>query len=196
MPGRKYLIIIAIGTLLAVVFSASAFAATPFAKKAPTEKETVIWRLTQGQIVDPGQTVDTKEGTLTSGFTIQALAKSKAKLVPVGKFELSFTAFSPQKEMPGQKPGVWYVQGKWILANEKVFKNPNRARYVPELIEGVFKAELDFNPATDPARFTGLALLPMGPADGRWSRGEGTLTLNKNFNGELFLELERWPAQK
>lgn len=196
MPSRKFLTMLVIGALSVLFFAASALAAAPLPKQAPTETETVIWQLRQAQVVNPGQTMNAKEGTFTSGFTIQALAKSKTKLVPQGTFELTFTAFSPKKDMPGQKAGIWYLQGEWRLANEKVFRNPNRARHVPEQVKGYFQAELDFNPATDPGKFTALAIVPMSPTAGRWGKGEGTVTFNKNYNGELFLELERWPGQK
>ena len=113
MRNRKVWIIV-IGALVITLVSASALAAAPMLRKAPSiVDETVIWELTKATVVAAGQTTTDGMGTFTDGYTIEAKAKAKHNnVVPEGDFWLTLTAFSPAKDMPGQKEGFWYVEGK------------------------------------------------------------------------------------
>jgi len=41
------------------------------------------------------------------------------------------SSFSPAADMPGQKAGTWYVQGKWSITNEKASAAEKKARHSP-----------------------------------------------------------------
>ncbi len=186
--------IIAVGTLLVLLVVASTLAAaSPLIRKAPTASETVIWKLSKAQVVDPGQTTATQEGTLTTGYTIEATAKSKEKLVPEGTFRLTLSAFSPSKDMPGQKVGRWYVVGKWSITDKNAKPDSDKLRHTPDVLKGDLQADLTFNPAASPGNFSALARFPMSLIGGRWGKGEGTFSVNGQLEGDLFMALERWP---
>lgn len=197
----KKLWAIVIGSLLVVLVSASTLAAASGIKKAPSiTDETVIWELTEATILDLGQTNTDGMGTLTQGYTIEAKAKTKVKdkynVLPEGNLRLTLSAFSPAQDMPGQKAGFWYVEGKWKLTKKDADPEKLKVRHNSEVIAGSVKAKLDFNPATGQGNWTGVAWVPMSLAAGKWSKGEGTLTLDQNLNGDLFLPLEIWSKDK
>jgi len=191
---NKKLWAIVIGSLLVLLVSASTLAAAPLFKKAPSiVDEMVVWELTKTTVVDPGQTNVDGMGTFVEGYTIEAKAKAKHNnVVPEGSFWLTLTAFSPANDMPGQKAGLWYVQGKWRITKKDADPEALKVRHNSEVIEGSLKAELDFNPATGQGNWTGVAWVPMSLAAGNWAKGEGTLTFDGNLEGDLFLPLEIW----
>jgi hypothetical protein len=183
--------------LLVLLVSASALAASPLIQRAPIINETVIWQLTDVQVVNRGQTVMIPEGRLTTGYAVEATATSQeGSLVPEGKFQLTLTAFSPRRDMPGQRAGRWYIQGDWVITDVNASEEEANARHSPAIVKGALLADLTFNPATDPDAFTAWTQLPMSPAGGRWRKGEGTFSVNERFEGDLFLALERWPENQ
>ncbi len=185
---------LATGALLILLVSATALAATPRMNRAPViHDETVIWELSKARVVDPGRTYAMGEGTMTEGFVIEAKAKAKHNnVVPEGRFQLTLSAFAPNRDMPGQKAGTWYVQGKWVITKAGADPNVLKARHNPAKVEGTVSAELGFNPTTSPDKWSGKARIPMSLAAGQWAKGEGALSLDGNFEGDLFLPLELW----
>ncbi len=156
--------------LLVLLVSASALAASPLIQRVPIVNETVIWQLTDVQVVNRGQTVATQEGILTTGYTVEATARSKeGNLVPEGKFQLTLTAFSPHRDMPGQRAGRWYIQGDWVITDVNANENEEeaKARHSPAIVKGALLADLTFNPATEPGAFTAWSRLPMSLAGGQ-----------------------------
>jgi hypothetical protein len=97
--------------------------------------------------------------------------------------------------MPGQKAGLWYVQGEWSIVKTGATYADTKERHNPATIAGKCQTELDFNPTAENIDWTARASLPMSPIAGQWGRGEGSLTVNKNATGDLFLKLELWPVQ-
>ena len=197
---NKKILALMIGSLLVLLVSASTLAAAPLFKKAPSiVEDAVIWELTKTTVVDAGQTYTDGMGTFTQGYTLEAKAKAKGNnVVPEGSFWLTLNAFSPANDIPGQKlkTGLWYVQGTWRITKKDADPEALKVRHNSEVIEGSFMAELEFNPAADQSNWTGVARLPMALAAGQWGRGEGTLTFDKNLEGDLYLPLEIWSKSK
>ena len=168
-----------------------------FADSKAVTKEEVVWKLTQTAIVSQGETVTMENGTMVSGFTLQANAKARHNnIVPDGKIVFNLSAFSPSRELPGQVPGTWYIQGKWEITGRTATKESRNASHSADKAQGFIKAELPFNPLTEPGNWSGLAWVPSSSTAGRWSTGEGSMTLDGGFEGDLVLLLNRLPAMK
>lgn len=185
------LVLVLLASTLLVVSSANA-------AKKPVNPGMVIWNLTKIKMIDPGVTTIGKQGTFIDGYTLEAQAKAKknkGKIFPNGTFRLTLSLFSPAYDMPGQKAGLWYMQGEWSIVTTGAKPEDTKERHNAVTTSGKIKAELDFNPTEENAEWTALASLPMSTINGQWGRGEGTLSLNKKGSGDLFLNLELWPAQ-
>jgi hypothetical protein len=193
MLNRKIWIIV-IGALLITLVSATALAeASPSAKKVTTSEE-VVWELTKTEVVDPGQTLTSSEGTLITGYVIEAKAKAKNNnVVPEGQLRLTMSLFSPNEDMLGQKAGLWYVQGKWTITKKDYDPATVKVRHNPDVMEGDLQTELTFNPRESQQNWSAAARLPMSLAVGRWSKGDGSFSFNGQLEGDLFLALELWP---
>ncbi len=185
----KKILLIAIPVLVLLLISASALAAKP-----NISSDVVVWELTKTVVVDPGQTVTMEEGILTTGYTVEAKARSKGgNLVPEGTFRLTFDVFAPSHDLPPQKAGMWYVVGSWTITKKDASPESTKLRHSPDVVRGRIKTELPFNPLEGQKNWSALASLPMSPAAGRWGRGAGSLALNARLEGELFLDLKLWP---
>lgn len=173
------------------------------AAQSQVEEETLVWNLKQTSVVDPGQTdslpADPKSdfpgGILTSGFTLEAKAKTKSgKLVPEGTFHLTLSAFQPDKDTPTQKAGLWHVEGNWTIIDKNANPEALKTRHNPYTVKGKIHAVLPFNPATDRKNWSAEISVPMSQAAGQWARGsEGSLTFDDRYEGDLFLVVKLWP---
>ena len=162
------------------------------AKKPIIDQETLIYQISNAQVVTPGEVVDLPEGTWKRGITVEAKAKiKKGNMFPEGTFVLTYDAFSPTKDMGSQKAGMWYVVGSWTITKKDADPNQVKVKHNPDVANGDIMAELPFDPSTASQKWTAKAVMRMGLAAGRWSRGEGTLTLNEGMQGDLFLDLAR-----
>jgi len=192
MRNRKIWVIV-IGALLVTLVTASALVAAPLTKKVTTAEE-VVWELTKVEVVDSGQTLTSSEGTWISDYTIEAKAKAKNNnVVPEGQFRMTLSLFSPNGDMPGQKAGLWYVQGKWTITKQNYDPATVKVRHNPDVMGGDLMAELTFNPLESQQNWSAAARLPMSLAVGRWSKGDGSFSFNGQLEGDLFLALELWP---
>lgn len=188
MKNKKKFLLILLVAILILAAGTSAIAAKP-----PIQDDEVVWQLTRPKVIDPGKTETIREGTLITGFIIEAKAKSRHQnLIKNGTFRLELSAFSPKRDMPRQKAGRWYLQGRWVIdANG----NPAavKERHKPGTAQGFIEADLDFNPTAEARNWTASAVLPMSTADARWLKGEGVYSVNAAWEGDLFLQLELWP---
>jgi hypothetical protein len=205
MRTKSFFRLLSIGLAAALTLSLSP---AQVQAKQPGGEELVLWELKQTKITDPGKTVNVPPdkktgfpgGVLTTGFTIEAKAKSKSDLlVPEGTFRLTLSAFSPAADMPAQRAGFWYIQGKWTLvdknADKAADKKAAKARHNLYTMEGRVHSALPFNPALEQGRNMSMkASVPMSPAAGQWVRGKkGVLTLNAGLEGEIQLPLTLGP---
>jgi hypothetical protein len=159
---------------------------------------TIEWQLSHGKVVEQGQTTALPEGIQTLGYVIEAKIKSNdGVLIPQGTLRLTLSTFTPLMDLPGQKVGYTYLQGKWTVTDQST---TGASRHSPGVISGMLNAELEFDPLADSGTWTAKALLPMstvtpvGSEGIQWARGSGELTLSGELEGELELNVDVWPA--
>lgn len=161
--------------------------------------KTVTWKLTNGRIVDPGQTSRTKEGDFTQGYIVEANAKSSNAPIKKGLFRATLSSFSPAKDMIGQKKGAWYVNGNWEIVDDKASKKKMGKKHKihsDALIAGRLQTILDFDPTQTPGSFVAETELPMSHLGSKWGKGKGFYHGNQNFEGDFDLTIERWQKVK
>ncbi|MHC1742079.1 MAG: hypothetical protein AB9873_03490 [Syntrophobacteraceae bacterium] len=167
-----------------------------FSSQAAAVEAMSGWQLTSSRVIHAGQTTQSAEGTLTTGFTVEAAA-SGVGAVPVsqGTFQLTASLFTPREDMPGQKAGMTYVHGNWTITDAQASVEARKARHSASVVKGLLNAELPFNPATQQGSVQARIQLSMSPL-GKWSRGQGSFTGNEAFAGEISVKLERLPEAK
>jgi hypothetical protein len=139
--------------LILLPLSAASFVAVAApAARVPGIQDAVLgWQLTQARVLNPGATTISPQGTLTSGYVLEATAKAIDPDTPVqnGTFKIDLNAFSPSQDMPGQKAGTWYVRGDWQITKRNIAAAEQDARHGPSFLNGSLSVELPFNPATE-----------------------------------------------
>jgi hypothetical protein len=159
----------------------------------------VHWAVEGATVVSPGKTVAIAAdpatgqpgGLFTDGYVLEGKVKAtKGGILPEGDLRVTLTAFRPDVALPGQKAGVWHVQGKWKVVARDADPRALRARHNPYVVEGRLQDALLFNPAETTGGWRARATLPTSPAAGRWARGRrGTLTLRPDGGGDLEIAL-------
>jgi len=155
------------------LFSASTLLAQPMAPKAKPGK-TMTWVLTQGKVVEQGNTV----ANLTTGYVVEATAKAKGPArVSAGKFTMRCTI--------EEKEGKFLLRGAWDITRAGA---PKTTYHTPDSIKGTLVANLDFNPAAAAGAINGTVLVgPKRRHAGKEVRAKGTFTGDEKFNGTIFL---------
>lgn len=157
----------------------------------------VIWQLDNIEVVNPGEEIILQEGNFTKDIVIEARASaSNGRMLPDGVFRMTFSAFTPFAEMNKQKPGYWYVQGAWSIVKEDADPDALTSQHNSDQLRGDILAEVPFDPAVQLTNWTALARLTMTLVGGSWANGEGTLTLNRDNTGSLFLDLTTMPDMR
>jgi hypothetical protein len=183
--------------VLALILPFVIVTSTVMGKRPVIIDETAIWELTDIQVIDEGELVALQEGNFTKDVVIEARATaSNGRILPSGVFQMTFSAFTPFAEMNQQKPGFWYVQGYWSVTKDNPDREAMRSRHNSEMLEGDILAEVPFDPTADSINWTALARLTMTLMAGNWANGEGTLTMNQDNTGSLFLDLTTWPDMR
>jgi hypothetical protein len=182
-------------SVLALALGGFVAVATGDPADAPITTGDFGWQLTQARVLSHGVTTHVPFGTLTDGYVVEAVATATTAEtpVPLGRFEISVSAFQPARDMPGQKAGVWYVRGSWAVMDEQASDEEKAARHSPSIVRGGLSAELPFNPANTAGTVDAAVSLPMSPDGGRWSRGEGTFSGSEVFDGEIQISAQLLP---
>jgi len=156
-----------------VLFSASTLLAQSMAPKAKPGK-TMTWVLTQGKVVEQGNTV----ANLTTGYVVEATATAKGPArVSAGKFTMRCTI--------EEKEGKFLLRGAWDITRAGA---PKTTYHTPDSIKGTLVANLDFNPAAAAGAINGTVLVgPKRRHAGKEVRAKGTFTGDEKFNGTIFL---------
>jgi len=149
------------------------------------------WRLTNSQIVEPGETTTTEQGTMTTGYTVEAQAQGdEGAPIKKGRFRVTLNAFSPFQDRPGQEAGTWQVTGNWTLTDAEAPPEASKTRYHPSVLRGTLRAKLGFNPATHPGPVKAqVEMVTFRPGFGR-QRGGGTFQGDELFTGKLTIDLQ------
>ncbi len=157
----------------------------------------VIWQLDNIEVIDQGEMVNLVEGNFTKDVVVEARATaSNGRMLPNGVFQMTFSTFTPFAEMGKQKPGFWYVQGSWTITKDNANPDAMTAQHNSEQLQGDILAEVPFDPAAQLSNWTALARLTMTLVGENWADGEGTLTLNRDNTGSLFLDLTTMPDMR
>jgi hypothetical protein len=183
--------------LILVPLSAASFAAAAAqAARVPGVQDAVLgWQLSAARVVNPGVTTVGPQGTLTSGYVLEARAKAVGPDTPVqnGTFKIELSTFSPSQDMPGQKAGTWYVRGDWRITKGNIAAAEGRSRHGPSFLNGSLSVELPFNPVTEAGPVNAAVSLPRAPQAGRWASGNGTFNGNETFEGLIQIDAQIWP---
>jgi hypothetical protein len=176
-----------------VVFAA----VTPAQSQNLAAGDKVIWQLTDANVLKEGKTVNTDNGKLTDGYLVEATATAVGEApVPEGFFQLTCSAFQPKKEMPGQEPSVWYIQGIWTITDKNVDDENLKLRHSKAKVKGIFSAELPFNPITGSGSVEARVKWPLTLIGNHWAQGDGIFNGNAMFEGQIDLTLLRWQKVK
>lgn len=188
------------GRMLQVVTGLLLFVSATSVSAGAVRIASMSWTLSDAQMVEAGETVILPNGTMSTGYTIEATAESTdSAFVTKGTLRVNLTAFSPKKDSRVQKAGIWYVRGEWVLSDIDAppISNP---RYTPGVIHGQLQVELPFNPAEGAGdlsatlRLPQTTMEPVSAGEGRQPmRGTGILILDDKQGGVLTLDLKLWP---
>ena len=178
--------------ILAAALALPSLAAEPAgtAAGAPTRKKVATWQLGKLQVLSPGAFKTLPEGRFTEGYTVTATARASGDVpFPDGTFTMTIGSFTPAKDMPKQPTGSWYVKGAWRLVRTGT-KVPPSARHSPESLQGQVVARLPLDPTAGKGGWSATLRTPKGSAFGDLKNLAGTLTVNKQHEGTLFLQWE------
>jgi len=196
MKRRAILRALRPGLLLLPLSVASFGAVAAPVARVPAIGDAVLgWQLTQARVRKAGVTTTGPQGSLTAGYVVEATARAVNPTTPIqnGTFEIELNAFSPSRDMPGQKAGVWYVQGDWRITKRGITHAEGKARHSPSLVNGSLKVDLPFNPATGSGLLSAQVRLPRAPQGGHWASGSGTFSGNERFEGVMQIDAQVWP---
>jgi hypothetical protein len=139
-------------------------------------------------VAERGKTVAVPEGTLVSGFVIEATATSIGDgRFRRARFQLAGTLFSPAGESARRAARVWYVNAAWAIADPHPM--PNEGPEGLYVASGRLQAVLDFNPLDHPGMVNASLFLTSAPPAGGRMVGEGTFSGNERFEGMLSWKL-------
>lgn len=164
----------------------------------------VTWQLKNVRKASPGQEVRLKEGQHVHEYVLEADAESSQQDIfsnfSKARFRMNVDVFSPNRDMPGQTKGKWYVQGKWTLEPDVRDQGALQAGALTGAVSGRIQAELSFNPTVVNKAWQGSARIPMSRvrADSagtgvRPLRGEGAVAFDSGSEGSLAVNLKLWP---
>jgi hypothetical protein len=160
---------------------------------APGAVETYVWQLSDLRILFPATVVEQPAGTLADSYVLGGKATDPTSaLVKEGDFQLILGAFWPNKDLPGQPTGKWYVSGSWMITDLTVPTPMIRLRQPPGVVTGKLVATFDNDPTKPGAALTLPITLPISRVNGVWCKGTGTLKLDPDRGGgTLTLVLDR-----
>lgn len=159
-------------------------------KKASAKVKTATWKLGTFEVLSPGAIQALPEGSYTEGYTARATATPEGDTpIGAGVFTVTFGAFAPVKDLPKQPKGFWYVKGSWRLVQNNT-RTPAAARHSPELMQGTLIAQLPFDPTQGKGAWVASARLPAGVPYGEYRKVDGTLNVDEQQSGRLFLQMQ------
>ena len=162
---------------LAMAFIAGAAEPDQAAGKTGDFRKQHAWEIKNAKITNNGTSTKMPQGTLIDSITIEADAVSGEGDTIQGKFALTCSLFSPQKSLPGQQKGHWYVRGNWTIKDPSAPPEQLKYRHTPAVVKGAITADLTFNPLKTPGKINGSVRLVSGK--------KGAFSGNEKFEGSL-----------
>ena len=169
--------IVAVPLALAIAFIAGAAEPAQAEGKSIDFRKQPSWEIKNAKITSNGRSTKMPQGTLIDRITIEADAVSGKDDALNGKFALTCSLFSPQKDLPGQRKGHWYVRGDWTISDPSAPSEQLKYRHTPAVVKGSITADLTFNPLKTPGKINGSVRLIYGK--------KGTFSGNEKFEGSL-----------
>jgi hypothetical protein len=158
-------------------------------------ESTGTWTITSTKVTDVGDAGEAAEGAIRTGYTVEGTAVS-ASGAPFkqGRFKATLSAFSPGRDLPGQRKGLWYVRGSFTITDVRAKGKAATNRHSPSVLRGTLDAQAPFDPTRARGVFASDIRLPVWLAGDRWLTGVGTSTTDEKLAGSLFVTYETWTA--
>jgi hypothetical protein len=181
-PERPFNVWISLFMLVALAWCP---AITPFASEAQAQGGIINWRLTDGRVVYPGDTLTVDRSTLMTGYMVEAVAASSSGPVRKGLFRATLTAFSPVERHAGQNPDLWYVAGKWTITATTGDAERFDFRRDPVVLEGDLAADGSLHTVAEKDVFGAPVRFLMTLRGDCPGRGEGVFLGDEGFEGHI-----------
>lgn len=180
--------ITAVITIMQLIITLTLFTFSCHLADAGQPPAIIDWQLSGAKVNSWGAIATMKEGRMRTGIKIEAKADTSTPeaIFSEGIFHIDMTAFSPLKDMPGQKRGQWYLRGSWTITAKDADPSVVKARHNPFLLAGVLSTSLPFDPAVKSGLMEAQVRLQRGgtkPLIGRMP--PGSYSGNSNFEGTL-----------
>ncbi len=182
--------------LLFAAMTCSGVQAETGKKKELITQSEVGWQITNTTVVKASQAVTFRQGVIVDDYIVSGDAAALSTATPIQKGKIRFVVnlFSPIRDMPGQRAGLWYLQGTWTIRADDADPELLKIRHNPYVIEGDIKAELANNPVDQPtAELEAKVYILNSMAAGRWTNGYGAFTGNSTFEGSITLNIDMHP---
>ncbi|HIJ94234.1 MAG TPA: hypothetical protein HPP94_00535 [Desulfuromonadales bacterium] len=185
-----------VSVLLLAAVTCSVVQAEVSKKKELITQSEAGWQITNTTVVKASQAVTFRQGVIVDDYIVSGDAAALSTATPIQKGKVRFTVnlFSPIRDMPGQRAGLWYLQGTWTITADDAKPELLKIRHNPYVIEGDIKAELANNPVDQPsAELAAKVYILNSMAAGRWTNGYGTYAGNGSFEGSITLNIDSHP---
>jgi hypothetical protein len=146
------------------------------------------WTIGDTVVVDQGRRDDAGTGTLRTGYVVRGDAVSEDVVAGVtrrAQFEVTVTAFRPDRDLPGQTKGRWYITGAWVLRG----LTADDVRHGDGILRGTLRAESAVDPAAGERPLAAALDLPLWLAGEQWLAGNGVFSGTSRFEGSLALTI-------
>ncbi len=162
---------------------------TSIAREAQFQGESINWRLTDGRVVYPGDTLTIDRSTLMTGYMVEAVAASSNGPVRNGVFRAILTAFSPVERRAGRNPDFWYLAGKWTITEAGEDGDWRDVRQDGIVLEGKLAGEGVLNGIAERGVFGAPVRFLMTLVGNCTGKGEGIFLGHEGFEGHIRLTL-------
>jgi hypothetical protein len=162
----------------------------------PVNEELFIWELRDATVVTFPQVMETDQGTVFAGYTIEADATCLDEPAPLkhGTFHLNLTIYSPTNNTAREQVGWWYLRGSWSITRAGHVTRKSNLRHGPVFLHGDLNAVLPFNPLTQAGFVRARIELAMWHGESVRGRGSDTFSGNERFVGAMTMSLNRRAA--
>jgi hypothetical protein len=168
-------------------------AVTSFASEAQPQGGSVNWRLTDGRVVYPGDTLTVDRSTLMTGYMVEAVVASSSGPIRKGLFRATLTAFSPVERRAGQNPDLWYVAGKWTITATTGDAERSDFRRDGVVLEGNLAVAESLHTFAEQGVFGAPVRFLMTLRGECPGRGEGVFLGDEGFEGHIHITFAPGP---
>jgi hypothetical protein len=162
----------------------------------PVNEELFTWELRNATVVTFPQVMETDQGTVFTGYTIEADATCLDELAPLhhGTFHLNLTIYSPANNTAWEQAAWWTLRGSWSITRAGRVTQKNNVHHGPVFLHGDLNAVLPFNPLTQAGFVRARIDLSMRHGESLRGSGSGTFSGNERFVGAMTMSLIRRAA--